>query len=178
MDPSTIKFLKYMENIGNFFAYLFHIIFLFLIGVAIIYAASIEAIHMLGKGTFSINDILLLFIYLELIAMVGIYFTTHRMPVNFLIYVVITALTRHMIGTLGATHDAVHAEPTLSFLIIPAAVLILSVAVMINKFGRSHLVEQPRLKGYSDTVEMPTGRNAGHIAPVEGESVFPPVPKD
>ena len=42
----------------------------------------------------SIDDILLLFIYLELGAMVGIYFKTNHMPVRFLIYVAITALTR------------------------------------------------------------------------------------
>ena len=181
MDPSKIKFLKYAENVGNFFAYLFHIIFLFLIGVAIVYGAVNEAIHMMGKGTFSINDILLLFIYLELVAMVGIYFTTHRMPVNFLVYVVITALTRTMIGQLGASHDATHAEPTLSLLIIPASILILSLAVMVNKFGRSHLIEQPRLKGYEGKKTImpePEERNAGHNAPVPGESVFPAAPKE
>lgn len=42
----------------------------------------------------SIDDILLLFIYLELGAMVGIYFKTNHMPVRFLIYIAITALTR------------------------------------------------------------------------------------
>ncbi len=179
MDPGKLKVLKYAENVGNFLAYLFHIIFLFLIGVAILYAATLESFHMMGKGTFTINDILLLFIYLELIAMVGIYFTTHRMPVNFLIYVVITALTRHMIGTLGMSHDAAHAEPTLSFLIIPAAILVLSIAVMVNKFGRSHLVEQPRLKAYEleEGSKPDTRKHADHLAPVPGESVFPPVPK-
>ncbi len=35
-----------------------------------------------------------LFIYLELGAMVGIYFKTNHMPVRFLIYIAITALTR------------------------------------------------------------------------------------
>ncbi|MFC1357094.1 MAG: hypothetical protein G8D58_10720 [gamma proteobacterium symbiont of Phacoides pectinatus] len=40
------------------------------------------------------KDVLLLFIYLELGAMVGIYFKTKRLPVRFLIYIAITALTR------------------------------------------------------------------------------------
>ena len=46
-----------------------------------------------GRGVASAEDILLLFIYLELGAMVGIYFRTNRLPVRFLIYVAITALT-------------------------------------------------------------------------------------
>ena len=179
MDPSKIKFLRYVENIGNFFAYLFHILFLFLIGVAIIYGAALESFHMLAKGHFSINDILLLFIYLELVAMVGIYFTTHRMPVNFLIYVVITALTRTMIGQLGATHDSAHAAPTVSMLIIPGAILILSLAVVVNKFGRSHLVEQPKPIGDEpeEDKKQDARKHAKHLDPVPGESVFPPAPK-
>ncbi len=173
-DPSQNKFLKNAENIGSFVTYLFHIIFLFLIGIIIVYAAFHEALLMVEKGKFTLDDILLLFIYLELVAMVGIYFTTHRMPVNFLIYVVVTALTRLMIGYIGTHH-----KPTIELLIIPAAILVLALAVMVNKFGRSHLVEQPRLKGYDgDEAKVDNRKNAAHLAPVPGESIFPPAPKN
>ena len=47
-----------------------------------------------GKGYPKLKDILLLFIYLEVLAMVGIYFKTKRLPVVFLLYIAITALTR------------------------------------------------------------------------------------
>ena len=53
---------------------------------------------MVQKGSPSIEDLLLLFIYLEIGSMVGIYFHTNHMPVRFLLYVGITALTRHTIG--------------------------------------------------------------------------------
>jgi hypothetical protein len=36
--------------------------------------------------------------------MVGIYFKTNHMPVRFLIYVGITALTRHIVGDIAAHH--------------------------------------------------------------------------
>jgi phosphate starvation-inducible membrane PsiE len=49
---------------------------------------------MMGKGSVSIEDLLLRFIYLEIGAMVGIYFKTNHMPVRFLIYLAITAVTR------------------------------------------------------------------------------------
>jgi hypothetical protein len=53
------------------------------------------------EGHIKIDDILLLFIYLELGAMVGIYFKTNHMPVRFLIYVAITALTRLLISNVS-----------------------------------------------------------------------------
>ena len=59
---------------------------------------------MVNKGHASIDDILLLFIYLELGAMVGIYFKTNHMPVRFLIYVAMTALTRLMIADIQHNH--------------------------------------------------------------------------
>ena len=48
----------------------------------------------MGKGSALIEDLLLRFIYLEIGAMVGIYFKTNHMPVRFLICVAITAVTR------------------------------------------------------------------------------------
>ena len=59
---------------------------------------------MVEKGHITIDDILLLFIYLELGAMVGIYFKTNHMPVRFLIYVAITALTRLLISDISHHH--------------------------------------------------------------------------
>ena len=42
------------------------------------WAAVMEFLGMVEKGNITIDDILLLFIYLELGAMVGIYFKTNR----------------------------------------------------------------------------------------------------
>jgi phosphate starvation-inducible membrane PsiE len=56
---------------------------------------------MIAKGSAEIEDILLLFIFLELGAMVGIYFKTNRLPVQFLLYVAITVMTRSLASTLS-----------------------------------------------------------------------------
>jgi phosphate starvation-inducible membrane PsiE len=45
-----------------------------------------------------------LFIYLEIGAMVGVYFKTTRLPVRYLIYIAITALARVLIEIVGAEH--------------------------------------------------------------------------
>src|SRR5699024_12179854 len=84
----------YAESMGNLLVEAFHYMALFAIGGITVWAGSMAALEMLNKGTASIDDILLLFIYLELGAMVGIYFKTNHMPVRFLIYVAITTLDR------------------------------------------------------------------------------------
>ncbi len=55
----------------------FHYLALFAIGAATAWAALMAFLDMVGKGSASVDDILLLFIYLELGAMVGIYFKTN-----------------------------------------------------------------------------------------------------
>ncbi len=89
------------------------------------------------SGHVSLKDILLLFIYLELGAMVGIYFKTHRLPVQFLIYIAITALSRHLVIDVQKVSDEFHLH---LLIIIAIAILILSLAVLIltvttKKFG-------------------------------------------
>ena len=82
------------QSFGNLLVESFHYLALFAIGGITAWASVVAFLGMLEKGHVTVDDILLLFIYLELGAMVGIYFKTNHMPVRFLIYVAITALTR------------------------------------------------------------------------------------
>ncbi|WP_374045232.1 phosphate-starvation-inducible PsiE family protein [Pseudomonas donghuensis] len=66
------------DSLGNLCVEAFHYLALFGIGGITAYAAVATFIEMLGKGV-SVDDILLLFIYLELGAMVGIYFKTNHL---------------------------------------------------------------------------------------------------
>jgi protein PsiE len=75
----------------------FHYLALFAIGATTVWSALAALISMLNKGRAELSDILLLFIYLEIGAMVGIYFKTTRLPVRYLIYIAITALGRVLI---------------------------------------------------------------------------------
>ena len=63
----------------------FHYLALFAIGATTVWSAFATFIGMLSKGHAELSDILLLFIYLEIGAMVGIYFKTTRLPVRYLI---------------------------------------------------------------------------------------------
>ena len=118
------------EDVGNLLVNVFHLIALFVIGATIIWAAVAAYLEIMSHGRADLHDILLLFIYLELGAMVGIYFKTHRMPVRFLIYVSITALTRFLIIDIKEmSGDFV--------LIITGCILILALAILVLQFSNS-----------------------------------------
>jgi phosphate starvation-inducible membrane PsiE len=113
---------------GSLLVDAFHFLALFAIGGAIVWSAVYAFIGMAGKGHASIEDILLLFIYLELGAMVGIYFKTNHMPVRFLIYVAITALTRMLLAEA-------HHRPDLGILYIAGGILLLAFATLVIRYG-------------------------------------------
>jgi len=121
------------DELGNLLVNLFHQIALFAIGATTVWASAHAFIDMVKTGDSGIENLLLLFIYLEIGAMVGIYFKTNRMPVRFLIYVAITALTRLLISI--ANH---HEKADAQFMVeISAGILILCVAAVLLRFGSS-----------------------------------------
>ena len=118
------------DTIGIFLVDAFHLFALFAIGATTVWSAAAAFIGMAARGHASLGDILLLFIYLEIGAMVGIYFKTTRLPVRYLIYVAITALGRVLIEIVGAEH-----RTGVDILVITGAILLLSFAVLVLRFG-------------------------------------------
>lgn len=121
------------DPVGRFLTDAFHFIGLFAIGGATAWAAFFAFVGMLQKGHATIDDLLLLFIYLEIGSMVGIYFRTNHMPVRFLVYVGITAITRHLIVYVQDV-----AEPSLGIIYLSGATLILAAAVFVIRFTSFH----------------------------------------
>jgi len=118
------------DTVGALLVDAFHYLALFAIGATTVWSAAAAFIGMVAQGRASLGDILLLFIYLEIGAMVGIYFKTTRLPVRYLIYVAITALGRVLIEIVGAEH-----RTGMDILIITGAILLLSFAVLVLRFG-------------------------------------------
>jgi phosphate starvation-inducible membrane PsiE len=132
--PRTKRFEIILDRFGNLAVETFHYIALFIIGCLITWSAVHTLIEILTvKRYASIDDILLLFIYLELGAMVGIYFKTNHMPVRFLIYVAITALTRLLISNIQHEHKA-----SMDLVIITGSILILAAAIFVVRFASWH----------------------------------------
>lgn len=123
---------KCAETLGNLFVESFHYLALFAIGGVTAWAAVMAFLEMLEKGHIAVDDILLLFIYLELGAMVGIYFKTNHMPVRFLIYVAITALTRLLISDVSH-----HNPPDIGIIYLCGGILLLAFAILVVRYASS-----------------------------------------
>jgi len=132
------------DSLGNSLVNIFHLLALFAIGGAVVWSAIFAFLDMVAVGTASVEDILLLFIYLELGAMVGIYFKTNHMPVRFLIYVAITALTRMLIEIVSDINSP-HGE----ILSVVGSIVLLTLAVLVLRFG-SHKFGQVNDEDASD----------------------------
>lgn len=127
-----------VEKIGNLLVDGFHYLALFVIGATVVWSAVHEYLLIMDKGYASLKDILLLFIYLELGAMIGIYFKTHRLPVQFLIFIALTALSRHLVIDVQQVSENFHLYLLLS---ISGAILVLSASLFLltytaRKYGR------------------------------------------
>ena len=130
-DPQVEKIEALLDKLGNLAVGTFHYVALFIIGCMVAWSAVHTVIDILTvKQYATIDDILLLFIYLELGAMVGIYFKTNHMPVRFLIYVAITALTRLLISDIQHDHKA-----DMDLIIITGSILILAFSIWIVRFA-------------------------------------------
>ena len=118
------------EKLGNYLVEGFQFVALFVIGGTIVWSAAHTYLDLVLQGRASVEDILLLFIYLELGAMVGIYFKTSRLPVQFLIYVAITVMTRSLASSLN-----LHDMPDIRMIAITGAILLLTVSVLILRYA-------------------------------------------
>ena len=123
------------NKVGNFLVRAFHYLALFAIGSAIVWSAFFTFLELAEKTSASIEDILLLFIYLELGAVVGIYFKTDHMPVRFLIYVAITALTRMLLEYLNKWHDSATEQIHYEILIICGGIVFLAISILILRYA-------------------------------------------
>ncbi|WP_420827000.1 phosphate-starvation-inducible protein PsiE [Aquipseudomonas campi] len=122
----------FAQSVGNLMVESFHYLALFGIGGITAWASVVAFLGMLEKGHITVDDILLLFIYLELGAMVGIYFKTNHMPVRFLIYVAITALTRLLISDVSHHH-----RPDMGVVYVSGAILLLGLAILVVRYASS-----------------------------------------
>lgn len=132
--PTLVK----IQEAGDILVDVFHYIALFVIGATIVWSSIYEYLAIMDTGYAKLKDILLLFIYLELGAMVGIYFKTHRLPVQFLIYIAITALSRHLVIDVQKITDDFHLYLLVAIVL---SILLLSLSVLVfaysaKKYGR------------------------------------------
>ncbi len=101
---------------------------LFVIAIATIVAIGVEINVMIEAMRVTLADLLLLFIYLEVLAMVGVYLDSGKLPVRMPIYIAIVALARYVILDMKEMD-------TLRIIGIAAAGLVLAFTVLVIRFG-------------------------------------------
>lgn len=111
--------LVIVENIG-----------LFIIAISTVIAMSLEVVTMFQAMTVTLADLLLLFIYLEVLAMVGMYLKSGKLPVRMPLYIAIVALARYMILDMKNLD-------TLRMIGLAGAVLIIALAILAIRYGHT-----------------------------------------
>ena len=127
-----------LVKVGSFLVDGFHYLALFAIGATVVWSAVHEYLDIVEKGYADLKDILLLFIYLEFGAMIGCYFKSNKLPVQFLIFIAITALARHLVIDI---QEQMTEFGLYLYLAVTGAIVLLSVALFIiayaeKRYGR------------------------------------------
>ena len=84
-------------NIWQKFIWLSERTILMIIAVATLFATGIEIYRLIDEQTVNLSDLFLLFIYAEVLGMVGAFYVNNRLPVTLPIIIAMTALTRMII---------------------------------------------------------------------------------
>ncbi|MCV6637983.1 phosphate-starvation-inducible PsiE family protein [Candidatus Albibeggiatoa sp. nov. NOAA] len=118
---TVLKILDYIEWLG-----------LFIITIATLIAIGQEVYSIFSNGRVLLEDILLLFIFLEILTMVSLYFSTGKLPLRYPIYIAIVAIARYITISMKEMDG-------MTIMLLSLAMLILSLAVISIRYGHLHL---------------------------------------
>jgi protein PsiE len=119
LKQSGYKALVIVEDIG-----------LLVIALSTVIAMSFEIGLMINAMKVTLADLLLLFIYLEVLATVGIYLKSGKLPVRMPLYIAIVAIARYMILDMKNLD-------TLTMLGFAGAIFILAVSILAIRYGHT-----------------------------------------
>ncbi|MGD8275666.1 MAG: phosphate-starvation-inducible PsiE family protein [Thiohalocapsa sp.] len=131
MEGESNKTQRRLIAVGDRSIYALEVLGLLLITVATVIAAGQEVAKMVQARDVTLGDLLLLFIYLEVLTMVGIYLRSGALPVRMPLYIAIVALARHLILDMKSMGEW-------ALIATAGAVLILAIAVLALRYGHAH----------------------------------------
>ena len=117
---------------------------LLIIAVATIYATGLEIVRLISTNIVTLSDLFLLFIYAEVLGMVGVFYRDNRIPVTLPIIIAITALTR-MIILQSKDLDAIN------IIYEAGGILLLSVAAYIISLKDEMSLKKIKLRKDSES---------------------------
>lgn len=101
---------------------------LMVILLATLVAAGQEITHMVMQSQVHLADLLLLFIYLEVVAMVNAYWSSGQLPVRMPLYIGMVALARYLILDMKELD-------VWRMLAVAVSILVIGVAVLVVRYG-------------------------------------------
>jgi protein PsiE len=101
---------------------------LLVIAIATVFAMSSEVMLMLDNKTVTLTDLLMLFLYLEVVAMIQRYYTSGKLPVRFPLYIGIVALARYLILDMKSMDEW-------RLIAITSSILLLAMAILLIRYG-------------------------------------------
>jgi protein PsiE len=101
---------------------------LMVIAIATTIAMYQESMVMIEAKRVALADLLLMFLYLEVLAMIGQYFKSGQLPVRFPMYIAMVALARYLILDLKEMSEW-------RMLAVAAAIFLLTVGVLVIRYG-------------------------------------------
>jgi len=104
---------------------------LMVIAIATVIAMGAEVMVMVKAAHVALSDLLLLFLYLEVLAMVGAYYRSGKLPVRFPLYIGMVALARYLVLDIKGMEDW-------RMLAVTGSILLLTLAVLVVRFGHVH----------------------------------------
>ena len=100
---------------------------LVIVALATLFASLVEVKGMLENGMVTLADLLLLFIYTEVLGMVGVFYKSSKIPITLPLFIAMTALSR-LIILKGSGSD-----PT-NILFEAGAILLIALACLVIRF--------------------------------------------
>lgn len=101
---------------------------LIIIALATVYAGFTEVVHMVSQAKVTLGDLLLLFLYLEVLAMVAIYLESGKLPIRLPLYIAIIAMARYLILEMKELNEW-------QILAVGFTIVLVAVAVLALRYG-------------------------------------------
>jgi protein PsiE len=100
--------------------------------LATLVAGGIEIRHMWVQQNVMLTDLLLMFIYVETVTMVKVYWESGKLPVRMPLYIAIVAIARYLIIDVKDMEAA-------RIIAIAASILVIALAVLVVRWGHVKL---------------------------------------
>ena len=122
---------------------------LIVIAIATIYAGYQETMLMVSNARVTLADLLLMFLYLEILTMVGLYFESGKLPVRFPLYIAMVAMARYVIVDIKEMDN-------IRLLGVSASIVLVAIAVLVIRYGH---VRYPYLEDLEELADSSSKKN-------------------